>query len=151
SPKFAQPGWLPGTLVSSLAIVLAWSGFLASGSISTIWPMFGTANQLLASIALFVGTTGLINGGKAPYARVPVLPGPVVGTTALTAAVLNITNTFGPMTKSADSAKAVQGWLNSGLTVVIIACAVTVFVSSMIRWWRTLYPTSPAARAVPAE
>ena len=39
----------------------AWAYFIWTGSISTIWPMFGIANQLLASIALAVGTTIIIN------------------------------------------------------------------------------------------
>jgi len=42
--------------------------------ISTIWPMFGTANQLLASVALAVGTTLIINQGKERYAWVRLLP-----------------------------------------------------------------------------
>ena len=44
--------------------------FIRTGSISTIWPMFGIANQLLASVALAVGTTIIINMGKARYAWV---------------------------------------------------------------------------------
>ena len=48
----------------------AWSYFIWTGSISTIWPMFGIANQLLASVALAVGTTIIINQGKARYAWV---------------------------------------------------------------------------------
>ena len=56
----------------------AWGYFIWTGSISTIWPLFGVANQLLASVALAVGTTILINMGARKYAwvtlRAAVLP-----------------------------------------------------------------------------
>src|SRR5262249_42282513 len=53
--------WLPGTIVSSALVVTTWGYFIHTGSIATIWPMFGIANQLLASAALCVGTTVIIN------------------------------------------------------------------------------------------
>ncbi len=46
-------------------MVLLWGYFIWTGSIDTIWPLFGVANQLLASVALAVGTTILINMGRA--------------------------------------------------------------------------------------
>ena len=54
--------------------MLAWGYFIWTGSISTIWPMFGIANQLLASVALAVGTTIIINTGKVRYAWVTLVP-----------------------------------------------------------------------------
>ena len=58
---FARTDWLPGSMISTTVICLAWGYFIWTGSIDTIWPMFGVANQLLASVALAVGTTILIN------------------------------------------------------------------------------------------
>src|SRR5437764_11827320 len=49
--KLEQPNWLPGSIVNSAAVVAAWTAFIWNGSISTIWPMFGIANQLLAAVA----------------------------------------------------------------------------------------------------
>jgi len=46
-------------------VVLGWGYLIYTGSISTLWPLFGTGNQLLATIALAVSTTFLINMGKA--------------------------------------------------------------------------------------
>ena len=66
----ARQEWLPGSIVSTLLVVCAWGYFIWTGSISTIWPMFGIANQLLASVALAVGTTIIVNSGKARYAWV---------------------------------------------------------------------------------
>ena len=51
-PPFAKHDWMPGALVSTLLVVSGWAYFIWAGSISTIWPMFGIANQLLASVAL---------------------------------------------------------------------------------------------------
>ena len=60
----ARQEWIPGSVVSTLLVVACWAYFIWTGSISTIWPMFGIANQLLASVALAVGTTIIINHGQ---------------------------------------------------------------------------------------
>ena len=62
--------WPPGTYIASALVVVAWGAFLRTGSISTLWPMLGIANQLLATTALCVGTTVIINAGRARYAWV---------------------------------------------------------------------------------
>src|SRR5436305_306625 len=64
---FGRTQWLPSALVSTLLIVLGWSYFIWTGNISTIWPMFGVANQLLAAVALAVGTSIILNIGRARY------------------------------------------------------------------------------------
>ena len=75
--------WMPGTILSSVLVVAGWSFFIFTGSISTIWPMFGISNQLLAAIALCVGTTFIINMGRAKYALVTLLPLCFVSSTTL--------------------------------------------------------------------
>src|SRR5688572_3032384 len=50
-PPFARPDWIPGAMISTALIVLAWGYFIYTGSIDTIWPMFGVANQLLGCVA----------------------------------------------------------------------------------------------------
>ena len=77
-------------------IVFAWGYFIYTGSVSTIWPMFGTANQLLATIALAVGTSYIINNGKAKYAWVTIAPMAFVGITTLTAGWKNIFGLYLP-------------------------------------------------------
>jgi carbon starvation protein len=52
--KFGDTSWAPGAALSSGLLVVGWSYFILTGSIATIWPMFGIANQLLASVALAV-------------------------------------------------------------------------------------------------
>ena len=61
---FGNTAWLPGNLFTSFFVVLAWGYLIYTGNISTIWPLFGTGNQLLATIALAVVTTFLDQHGK---------------------------------------------------------------------------------------
>ncbi|HEV7395840.1 MAG TPA: carbon starvation CstA family protein [Pyrinomonadaceae bacterium] len=130
--KLEEPNWLPGSVVTSALVVAAWAAFIWSGSISTIWPMFGIANQLLASVALCVATTMIINSGRAKYAWVTVLPLTFVGTTTFVAGWQSITDIFWPLTQRPD--KALQGYVNTSLTVIIMAAAVIILIDSIRRW-----------------
>jgi len=134
--EFENPNWLPGTLISTGLVVFFWAYLILAGTVSTIWPMFGTANQLLASIALCAATSAIINSGRARYAWVTFLPMLFVAVTTLTACYLNISDNFLPMT--ANPAKAFQGWMDIAFTVVIMACAVVVLWESFARWYHIL-------------
>lgn len=129
---FVRTNWLPGNLIASGLIVFAWSYFIYSGSVSTIWPMFGTANQLLATIALAIGTSYIINRGRAKYAWVTIIPMIFVGVTTLTAGFENITNIYWPQ-MFADKTH-VQGTINLVLTLVIIFCVLSVLFDAIPKW-----------------
>ena len=135
--RFYEPAgrkdWMPGTVIATLMVVSAWSYFIWNGSINTIWPMFGIANQLLAAVALAVGTTIIINMGKARYAWVTAAPLAFVATTTLTAGVLSVRDNFWPMAIGPDPARHFQGYLNSGITVIMMVCVVAILVSAC---WR---------------
>jgi len=133
---FEKTNWLPGTILSTLVVVLAWGYFIWTGNISTIWPMFGTANQLLAAVALAVSTSAIINAGKERYAWVTLVPMLFVAATTLSACWLNIADNFWPMT--AYAATAMQGYVNSALTVIIMICAVVILIEAGRRWFRVL-------------
>jgi carbon starvation protein len=129
---FGQTDWLPGNLITSLLIVSMWAYFIYTGSISSIWPMFGTANQLLAAIALTVSTSFIVNRGKAKYAWITLLPLIFVAFTTLTAGFLNIMNIFYPMLFVPKT--QLQGSINLLLTVVIMGSVVVVMINAVPKW-----------------
>jgi carbon starvation protein len=133
---FERTNWLPGALLSTGIVVFAWAYFIWAGSISTIWPMFGTANQLLAGVALAVASSAIINAGKVRYVWVTVVPMLFVSTTTLVAGWLNIVDNFLPLTANPET--AAQGYVNSTLTVIMMICAVVILVESFRRWYRVL-------------
>jgi carbon starvation protein len=131
--KLEEPNWLPGSVVTSALVVTAWAAFIWSGSIATIWPMFGIANQLLAAVALCVATTMLINAGKAKYAWVTIVPLSFVAITTLVAGWESITDIFWPLTQQPE--KALQGYVDTGLTATIMIAAVIILADSIRRWF----------------
>ncbi len=133
---FQKTNWLPGNLIASGLIVFAWGYFIYTGSVSTIWPMFGTANQLLATIALAIGTSFIINRGRARYAWVTILPMLFVGVTTMTAAILNIKNIYLPQLYSETT--RIPGAINLTLTVCIIVCVFIIVFNAVPNWFRTI-------------
>ncbi len=147
---FARPDWLPGSLISTGVICLAWGYFIWTGSIDMIWPMFGVANQLLASVALAVGTTILINLGRAKYMWVTFVPLCFVATTTLTAGFLNVRDNYWPKAIGPDPALNVQGYVNSICTVIMMGLAVVILVSAARRCLGVLNGTAPALKSAEA-
>ena len=129
---FGNSAWLPGNLITSSLVVLGWGYLIYTGNISTIWPMFGTGNQLLATIALAVATTFLINMGKAKYAWITFFPMCFVGVTTVTAGVLSIKNIFWPLTTKPG--QVFTGYLDTILVSIFIAGVVLVVFDAVRRW-----------------
>jgi carbon starvation protein len=147
----ARQDWIPGSVVSTLLVVSCWAYFIWTGSISTIWPMFGIANQLLASVGLAVGTTIIINMGKARYAWVTAVPLSFVSVTTLTAGVMSVRDNFWPMAIGPDASRHFQGYINTVLTIVMMVCVVIIMVNAMWRCTQVLrgrISTVPAPSAV---
>jgi carbon starvation protein len=146
---FANTAWLPGNLVATAVIVAGWGYLIYTGSISTIWPLFGTGNQLLATIALAVTTTFLVNMGKVKYAWATAVPMLFVGVTTLTAAVLSIQTIFWPMAMKPGT--HFQGVLDTTLMTVFVIGVLLVVFEAARRCWKTLHgvPIPPDAFGPP--
>jgi carbon starvation protein len=149
--RLEEPDWLPGAILTSGLVVVAWSCFILNGTVSSIWPMFGIANQLLAAIALCVGTSVIINEGRAKYAWVTVLPLSFVATTTLIAGWRSIFDNFlkgAPplqevfrgLSSSGQPIPPLRGYVNAGLTAIMMVCVVIVLVDCSIRWRKALRP-----------
>src|SRR5262245_4350760 len=147
-PKFEQTDWLPGALLGTLVVTAGWAILVWGGTIDTIWPMFGIANQLLAVIALCLVTTLLINTGRARYALVTLLPMLFVTTTTMTAGgkmipqFIRLTEMGPPIGWSTT-----KGVLNVSLTVFVITCVVVLLFIAAGRWLAVLTGAMPARRA----
>jgi carbon starvation protein len=124
--------WIPGTILSTTLVVTAWSYFILTGSIAQIWPMFGIANQLLASVALCVATTVIVNAGRARYAWVTLVPLGFVATTTLYAGYRSVMDNFLPMTMVPG--RAFTGYLDTSLTVLLMSCMLLILASSARAW-----------------
>jgi carbon starvation protein len=129
---FGNSAWLPGNVITSSVVVLGWGYLIWSNNISTLWPLFGTGNQLLATIALAVTTTFLINMGKPKYAWITAIPMCFVGVTTITAGVLSIENIFWPLTSKPG--QVFTGYLDSVLMSIFITGVILVVFDAVRRW-----------------
>ncbi len=137
-PKFGDTKWMPAALISSGLIVFPFCYFIWTGSIGTIWPMFGIANQLLAAVALAVGTTIIINEGRKNYAWVTFVPLVFVTVTTLAAGALSIRDNYWPKAIGNNPDVVLMGWVDTICTVIMMICAVIIIVAAARKWMRTL-------------
>ena len=134
-------GLAPSLLFSALAVG-AWGYFLWTGTVSTIWPMLGVSNQLLAAFALAIGTSVLINMGKARYAWCTLVPLAFMCVNTLTAGWMNIgVNYLRPQLKAgapglwqAFLAAPTPARIQCIVTLGVMVLLVVVVLDSLFRW-----------------
>jgi carbon starvation protein len=143
-PSFARTDWLPGALLATAVVTAGWGALILNGSIDTIWPMFGIANQLLAVLALAVVTTLLVNTGRARYAPLTLLPMLFVTATTMTAAY-QMGRQF--VAWIGNEQTLWTGVLNLSLMVFVVACVLALLLIAAARWLTVL--RSP--KALPGE
>ena len=134
--------WWPGMIVSSAVVVGAWGYLISTGSISTIWPMFGAANQLLGTLALCIGTTVLIKMWRSPYLWVTALPMVFVGLITLTGCY----EMFGMFLTNAVALTASESlplYLDAVLVAVVAILGLIVLGDSVQRWYGYLILKRP--------
>jgi carbon starvation protein len=130
-PQFAKTDWLPGAALATLIVTAGWGALVYTGSIDTIWPMFGIANQLLAVLALALVTTLMVNTGRGRYAAVTLIPMLFVVSTTMTAGVQMVGWTFPAMYASGQPFKAT---LCIVLTVLVMTCVSVLVLMSAAKW-----------------
>ena len=122
---FKQINWWPGAIISAALVSVAWGYLLFGGDISTVWPLFGVSNQLLASLALVVGTTLILkNTGRIAYALTTFIPFIFLFITTLVASYYNLTHVYIPKGLS----------VNIALSVIMAALSLIIVFDAMIKW-----------------
>ncbi|MEK6689064.1 MAG: carbon starvation CstA 5TM domain-containing protein, partial [Gemmatimonadota bacterium] len=164
----ARTSWYPSIILSSALIVAGWGWFLIQGvldplgGINSLWPLFGISNQLLAAVALCVGTTILIKSGKVRYAWTTLLPLVWLLAVTMTAGWQKIFATD-PRLGFLSHAEQLAGQIasgalaagdggrmifndrvNAGLAGVFMAITVVLLIASVREWLAVIQGRKPA-------
>lgn len=137
TPAKAAPNWVMNVILSVVTCFL-WGGLLYMGNLSRLWNMLGIANQLLASIALAVGTTYLLqNASRRRYALCTGIPYVFVLVTTFVAGYINIRTWWGEVTTAPPSDVFLVKLLCVLATATLVLTAV-IAIDAMRRWWAIL-------------
>ena len=162
-----RTSWYPSILSTSALIVGAWGYFLWQGvkdplgGINSLWPLFGIANQLLATVALCVATTILIKMGRARYLFVTLVPLCVLVGVTFTAAwhkifdpnprigflshARQLASQVAMSPKPGDLARFMFNDRLDALVAGLLVCMVfLILVESVLEWTRVLSGRKPS-------
>jgi len=155
-PRFGETSWYPSVIASSALVVAGWGYFLYQGvvdplgGINSLWPLFGISNQLLAAVALCVGTTILIKMGRARYAWVTAAPLAWLVTITMTAGWQKVFSTDPRLgflahaaslagSTSPDVARLIfNDRLNTFVALLFMSVVTILIVTSLREWWLVL-------------
>jgi carbon starvation protein len=122
-PFEKKDSWL-NIILFSFLMSFTWGYLLYTGNISTIWPLFGTANQTLAAIALAIGTTIIIKMDKQKYIPITVIPMAFISVVSLTAEITNIFSNYLPTHQN----------LLAFLSLILVVMLVVIVYESIKNW-----------------
>jgi carbon starvation protein len=153
-PAMGLHGKWPSAVLSTATIVIAWAWFMNSGSFSTIWALFGIANQMLAVIALAIVTVFLANSGKTRFLWVTLIPMAVVMAITTTAALQMLSGQIdGVRTQLGNSLETrnmtllTNSVIQAVLTISMLSCALIVIGAGARRVWLVSVRPSSSATA----
>jgi carbon starvation protein len=148
-----RTSWYPSILATSALIVAAWGFFLWQGvkdplgGINSLWPLFGIANQLLATVALCVATTIIVKMHRARYAAVTLVPLAWLVAVTFTASwhkVLDPNPRVGFLAQvralaaapatSATAQLVFNNRLDAAVTAVLVVMVTLVLIESVRQW-----------------
>ena len=153
-----------GNWLASIVFVSAWGYFLYQGvvdplgGINSFWPIFGVANQLLAVIALSLGTTVLLKMGKLRYIWVSVLPLAWLLTVTMTAGIekifaadprlgfLSAASELAAKIAAGGAPAQIAAWrqqvfnsyVNSAVTASFLVLVILIVCANARVWWQLL-------------
>ncbi len=126
---------IPGIAIASLLVVGSWGWLVYNGSIMSLWPMFGVANQLLAVVAFAVGTTVLLKMGRTRYIWTTAIPMAFMAVTTTTAGLMNIFAPWGFLSENfIKKYTAPFAYIDVALTIILLTCVAGILITSAIRW-----------------
>ena len=131
-----QTNWWPGILFTSGMVSFSWGYLLYSGDVASIWPLFGAANQLLAVVALAIGTTVILKlNPKKVYALIPGIPLAFLTVTVLAAGSMNV----GMFYRRGD----MLGNINGTVSIILIVLVVITLLDCIRLWIKLLNTEKP--------
>lgn len=123
-PAFKNKNWWPGIVFCSALFTFSWGYLVYTGNVSSIWPLFGISNQLLAACGLIVCTTMLIRMNRKRYALCAAIPGIFMALITFWAGYVQITAIYLPG----------QEYLLASLAAIAMLLMGVVFIGTFIRW-----------------
>jgi carbon starvation protein len=132
-PKFQEKRWMPGIISTSFLFTLAWGYLVYTGDITTIWPLFGMSNQLLAASGLIIGTTMIIRMNKVKYAWMTAVPGLFMVIVTMVAGYQNVFGNYLP-----------KGlYLLAALAIIVMILMAIVIFNALAKWYKLLQTKEP--------
>jgi carbon starvation protein len=150
-----KTSWYPSVVATSALMAGAWGYFVWQGvrdplgGINSLWPLFGIANQLLATVALCVATTIIIKMGRGRYAAVTLAPLAWLVTVTFTASYHKIWDANPRIGFLAHASQLAAGGasgstarlifndrLDAGFTFALVVMVAVILVESVLEWSR---------------